>query len=145
MIENYGPSKVAVAVNAKGEVAVEPEKVVKSADGRSFTQERIIRASYDNPKYNGVPKGIPTGTNYLDAQRIFYRDTPPESQVAAVDEPPMREISKGNFVPCNMVPVSSFASNLDGAGKAALLDALASFLPEALDDLFKRLYVEITS
>lgn len=141
--ENYGSSKVGVAINVNGEVAVEPESILTDIEaGDTFWQNRIIRASCDNPKYTGVPEGIVTGENYGDSQHVIYRDSLPESLVCAVFEPPMRKTEEG-FVPCTMLPLTDYAAYPDALGKAAIFDAFASLIPEELMKMGSMLWTAI--
>jgi hypothetical protein len=141
---NFGLSKVCVAIDPSGNVAVEPEKILLSAEtGDDFGQNRIIRASSDNPKYQKVPEGVNTGKGYPDGQRVIYRDGPVEDLVTAVTEPPMREKSKGEFVPCQMIPMSELGETMDVPGKAAIFDAFATFLPDLLNAMGTMLYEEL--
>lgn len=141
---NFGPSKVCIAVDKDGNVAVEPEEILLSAEsGDSFTQNRVIRASADNPKYRGVPDGINTGNGYPDGQRVIYRDGPVSQLLTAVEEPPMREIGKGEFAPCTMLTSFELSTGMDIPGKAALFDALVTYFPNEIQDLTKELYKKL--
>jgi hypothetical protein len=143
---NFGPSKVCVAVASDGKVAVEPERILLSAEsGEDFGQNRIIRASSDNPKYQKIPDGVNTGKGYPDGQRVIYRDGPVDNLVTAVVEPPMREKGKGEFVPCEMIPTSELGESMDVPGKAAIFDALVTLLPDQLNALMKELYEKLVA
>jgi hypothetical protein len=145
IFENFGSAKICVAVNEDGKVAVEPEKILLSAEsGNDFEQNRVVRASADNPKYRGVPDGIKTGEGYPDGQRVIYRDTPVDNLVTAITEPLMRNKGKGEFVPCQMISPSEFGGETtDVPGKAAIFDAFAMFFPNQLDALAKELYKKL--
>lgn len=143
VVENFGPSKVGVVINVNGEVAVEPEIVLTDIEaGETLEQDRIIRASFDNPNYLGVPEGIVTGENYGDSQRVTYRDLLPQSLASAVNEPPMRKTKEG-FVPCTMLPLTDYAASGDALGKAAIFDAFASLMPEKLMEMGSMLWAAI--
>ncbi len=137
-IINYGIGKTSVVLNKDGCVATEPE-VITHPNGSKETQDRIIRASADNPKYGDVPKGIVSGSNMLDSQRVKYRDGAVWSMVGATEVPPTRE-TKDGFVPCKMVPLSGMG-NYDAPGKAAMMDAVLTLLTEdELAELGRKLY-----
>lgn len=144
MFENFGPSKIAVAIDECGHVAMEPENILFGLpeDGAYFSQDRVIRASHDNPKHSGVPEGVLTGKNYLDGQRVVYRDNLPDSLAVAVKEPPKRKDGE-KFYPCDMVAMSKIGESLDGPGKAAIFDAFAHLLPRELDKMAKMLYLKL--
>lgn len=138
VVTNYGVGNTAVVFNKHGWVATEPE-TTKYIDGSTVTQDRIIRASADNPNYGGLPKGIVSGRNMLDTQRVRYRDGAVVSTLAATDAAPTRQ-TKDGFVPCKMVPLSGMR-NYDAPGKAALMDACLTLLTEEeLAELGKKLY-----
>ncbi|MCW1949671.1 MAG: hypothetical protein KIH89_004510 [Candidatus Shapirobacteria bacterium] len=138
VITNYGIGNTAVVFDKNGCIATEPE-VTKYIDGSTVTQNRVIRASADNPNYGGLPKGTVSGRNMLDTQRVRYRDGAVVSTLAAADFPPTRKTQDG-FVPCKMVPLIGM-ENYDAPGKAALMDAILTLLTEEeLAALGRKLY-----
>lgn len=144
IIQNFGQSKVVVAVDRTGAVAVELEEIVLTPEvGDHFTHNRVIRASADNPKYSKLPGGYLTGKNYLDGQRVLYRDSVPESLATAIEKPPMMATKYG-LTPCEMLTLSEIGESFDAPGKAAIFDALALFLPELLNVMGIMLYQKLS-
>lgn len=133
MLLNYGIGKIS-AILMDGKVAVEPESIVTTMDGEEkIEQDRVLRASSDNPNYSGLPDGFKTGANFLDGQRIIYRDGLPENYVSVVTETPKRKIKingEETFIQCKMISLKELGQTADGPGKAAIFDAMAKYLTE---------------
>ncbi len=132
IVLNYGIGKIA-AILMDGKVATEPETIVTSLDGeQTIQQDRILRASSDNPNYSGLPQNdVKTGANFLDSQRIIYRDGATESHVSAATELPKRKIKingEESFVDCKLISFKELGQTADGPGKVALFDAIAKYL-----------------
>jgi hypothetical protein len=110
----------------------------------------VLRASQDNPAYRNLPTDdVRTGENYLDGQRIIYRDGLVESHAMAAIKPPTRRIKDKDapdgfkYVPCDVVPIQKIG-NADGPGKISVFDLMAMLLTdrewaEIGIKLFKRL------
>lgn len=144
IILNYGIGKIA-AVLMDGKVATEPETIVTTLDGeQTIKQDRVLRASADNPDYSGLPENdIKTGANFLDGQRVIYRDGCTESHVFVTTQIPKRKIKvDGNnvYVDCKMITLKELGKTADGPGKVALFDAMAAYLTdEELTDIAKKI------
>ncbi len=138
IIVNYGIGKIAAILMAGGKLAVEPEVVVTSVDGvQKMEQDRVLRASQDNPNYSSLPQAdIQTGANFLDSQRIIYRDGLTQSHVMAATDVPMRKVKDkdapggSKFVPCKMITLKDLGKTADGPGKISIFDAMSMLLDE---------------
>ena len=144
---NFGPARTSVVL-VNGKIAVEPETIVASLDGTEIVnQNRILRASPDNPNFSGLPKDdVLTGENFLDGQRIIYSDGPVKSFASTIDAPPQRKTKEG-FVDCEIISLKELGKTFDAPGKAALLDVLAKYLTnkeasEILNTISDRIYNE---
>ena len=133
---NYGIGKTASILMPDGTIAVEPEKISSGLNGESFEQNRVLRASQDNPNYKDLPvNDIPTGENFLDGQRIIYRDGLVESHAMAATTLPERKVKhKDNpdgfrFVQCETVPLNKIVKT-DGPGKISIYDLMALLLTD---------------
>ncbi len=147
---NYGIGKTASILMPDGTIAVEPEKISSDLNGELFEQNRVLRASQDNPNYKDLPIDDKiTGENFLDGQRIIYRDGLVESHAMAATEIPNRKVKDKNapdgfrFVPCETVPLNKIGE-ADGPGKIAIYDLMKLlYTDEEWDkmgrDLYKRL------
>lgn len=142
ILTNFGIAKVAVVIDEEGNIATEPETITHP-NGEKELQNRVIRASSDNPAYGNLPNGIASGANMLDAQRIRYRDGAVESTLAAANITPTRKTKTG-YVPCEMVPLKDMDRTYDGPGKAAIFDAILTLLTKKeLATLGRKLYLRI--
>lgn len=130
VIVNFGSARTSVVL-VNGKIAVEPETIVASLDGTEIiNQNRVLRASPDNPNFSGLPKDdVLTGENFLDGQRIIYSDGPVKSFASTIDAPPQRKIKDG-FVDCETISLKELGKTVDAPGKAALLDVLATYLTD---------------
>lgn len=146
ILVNYGRG-VTSPVLVKGKIAVEPETIVASLDDKTkISQNRVLRASFDNPNFSGMPEGKVVGENYLDGQRIIYRDGAVKSTVSVSETAPKRK-TKNGFIDCETISLKELGQTVDAPGKAALLDVLAKYLTdeeasEILNVIAERIYNE---
>lgn len=136
VLVNYGIGKIASILMSDGTVAVEPEKISSGINGESVEQNRVLRASQDNPTYKDLPKNdTPTGKNFLDGQRIIYRDGLVESHAMAATEAPTRKVKDKDapegfkFVECESVLLNKIGE-FDGPGKISIYDLMALLLTD---------------
>lgn len=148
IVVNYGIGKIA-AVLMDGKVVTEPETIVTSVDGeQTIKQDRILRASADNPNYSQLPQNdIKTGANFLDSQRIIYRDGATESHVMTATQIPKRKVKingEDTFVDCKLISLKELGQTADGPGKVALFDAISKFLTDReLTEIVKKIAARI--
>lgn len=136
VLVNYGIGKTASILMSDGTIAVEPEKISSGLNGESFEQNRVLRASKDNPNYKDLPANDKkTGENFLDGQRIIYRDGLVESHAMAATEKPTRKVKDKDapngvkFVPCETVPLNKIGE-ADGPGKISIYDLMVLLLTD---------------